>query len=229
MNRFFVNQLVIAALIVSAAFVTSCKKDDVTATSGAFNGVITAQVENGTHYNDLVKRVAVLGGRQDVFVVGTGVYENGGFTITFPQEPPANVLISIFEERELPNGISTSDKNVKLLNATEGGIKAYSSTVGEFNDEDRVGVFFCVKISNNSTSEMHVMYADRDVIIKGTSKNTDDDVTYILEYNVNYKKGWNKSYITFRETQKGDKREMYTEVTTNPISDLKWIFDSYSQ
>jgi len=218
MKRFFVNQLVIAALMVSAAFVSSCNKDDDdTAASGAFDGVITAQVEGGAEFSTFVKRVQAVAIGSEQVSLGSGTYAaNGSFSITL--EPPPTSILNLLVP---PDGISISDKSAKIN--TEIEIGAYSSSTGEFKDEDIVGWFGYGKMSadGKSATLMRFWYADRNVTVKGSNKETyEDGNTTTLEFNIELKQGWNRVYHTWKVTQSDD----YSEYTTNSVDGLKWIF-----
>jgi len=224
MKRFFVNQLVVAALIVSAAFVSSCNKDDDGGTaSGAFDGVITAQVENGSQYNDLIKRVRAVGVGG---AFGSGVYAaNGSFTITLDLPPASTLSLLANDLEDLSDFVSISDKSAKW--SDEVAIGAYSSSSGDFIDDDIVGWFYYAKLSadGNSGAEMILVYADRDVIVKGSKKQTYEDGTFTREFNMNLKQGWNRTYYVKKDTKMSDDNwDRYSESTTNPVDGLKWLF-----
>jgi hypothetical protein len=59
----------------------------------AFDGVITAKVENGNALNSIIKELRVTNDKGNV--IASGVYANGGFTITLPKTLDAKYLSNI--------------------------------------------------------------------------------------------------------------------------------------
>jgi len=170
--------------------------------SSAFDGKITAKVENGNDYNAVISTVAARiynenSGKYEVFASGS--YANGGFTITLPATPNAKFLISL---GEVPAGITISDKTAKAV------------SVNEFTPLDSkgysVGDLYYAKDDRYSGAVF--MYADRDVTITGSYRN---------EIQVNFsmllKKGWN---IVYEEAYNSS-----YNLTTMPVSGLKWYFE----
>ncbi|GHT40393.1 hypothetical protein AGMMS49965_08610 [Bacteroidia bacterium] len=84
----FKNVFLLAAMAVSAVCVTSCSDDDDKPAGGDGSLSITAVVENGNEYNDLIDEVRVVVG--DVTV--TGKYAKGGFTLVLPASVPDEYL-----------------------------------------------------------------------------------------------------------------------------------------
>ena len=215
MKKSVFSFILTSAICASMLVISSCKKDDDTAASGWFDGVITAQVENGSQYNDLIKRVSarVWNESLDVAVqIAYGTYSNGSFTITLPQEPPANALEVIGESENFELGVKISDMSTKISILDE--ITAYSSSTGAFNYEDVAGWFSYEtptvgKGNNEGGSAMVFFYVDRDLTVKGTTTSG--------KYNLNLKKGWNKAYVT--------RNDKSNEFTTNPVGGLKWVFE----
>ena len=227
---------------------TSCNKDDDPIVSGAFDGVITAQVENGNIYNNLVKRVtaSLWDDDDDVEVVlASAPYANGGFTLTLPQTVDAKFLWP-FDDDEFGPDVHISDKDAQTTYVSD--VEAYSSSSGDFDDYDQVGYFNFYKdvFDGNEVTETGTysyayamfMYADRDVNIAGTetSSETYEGVTYtyIARWSVSLKKGWNIVYDTGSSSYvNGERQEGTTyesHFTTTPVSGLKWygyMYDVY--
>ena len=233
---------------------TSCNKDDdpfKDLVSGAFDGVITAQVENGNAYNNLVKRVGIgtwEGWNQeqgiDIFTVfASAPYANGGFTLTLPQTVEAEFLSPWDDDDdEFYSDLKISDKNAQIMGMAEFG--AYSSTSSDFDDYDRVGWIHFGKeefdgnygtgTGTYNYARALFVYADRDVAMVGTVTWSDtwDGVTYtqIEKHSVSLKKGWNIMYFTQSENYVNGERQGTTEeihITTATPSGLKWLGNIY--
>ena len=227
---------------------TSCNKDDDPIVSGAFDGVITAQVENGNIYNNLVKRVTagVLGYEDyNVIVLASGPYANGGFTLTLPQTVDTNHLFLFLEDLN-EDLVSISDKNVQIMVVGGySGFAAFSSSTGDITINDYVGNISAYKVDSTgnpraesgtgtySMATIEFIYADRDVTITATDTYTDGEYddhpkTFSISMFMFLKKGWNRVYIS--ESYKyvnGENREEEVLFTTTPISGLKWYCEIY--
>ena len=112
--------------------------------------------------------------------LGRASVSNGQFALKL-LVPNEECLENIFEEFEDMEGVTISDKNVKgtfveLICAKDGEL---------------VGRMFLSPANLNDDINVMFIYADRNVTIKGTEKDTYDDEIFITEYNMNLQKGWN--------------------------------------
>ncbi|GHT18653.1 hypothetical protein AGMMS4957_01350 [Bacteroidia bacterium] len=130
----FKNVFLLAAMAVSAVCVASCSDDDDKPAAGGGSLSITAVVENGSEYNDLIDEVRVVVG--DVTV--TGKYAKGGFTIVLPASVPDKYL----EDR--------------------GGIKMLGISADNFRPYDKNGVGVDGRFRYSPDDSPWFMYVDRD-------------------------------------------------------------------
>jgi len=205
------HYLTAAAIAVAIAAAGCDKDDDDKLVSDAFDGKITAIVENGAAYNSQFSAVAAVVYIDtvpwyEIFAIGT--YANGGFTITLPATPNAKYL-QAFEEA--PASINVSDKNAKAMSLS----LVASNSAGNNSSDLIYG-----KVGSNSYTRVAFMYADRDVTITGSYKEEEDGYTYEEHDNVSLKRGWNRVYVTVTETETSEKAEL----TTKPVSGVKWYF-----
>jgi len=206
-------------LLAAGAVFSGCNKDkDDDLVSSPFDGTITATLEKGEGYdyfNPKVNKVsAVIWGEDyEEVELATGTYANGGFTITLPATPNAKFLNSL-EMEDAPDGIIVSDKNAKVLMLNEESIIAYISV--DYENE-----LVCGKVDKNFITTVCFVYADRDFTITGSYKEVEKGYTYEEHDNVSLKKGWNRMYTTATETETSEK----IEVTTKPVSGVKWYFE----
>jgi len=209
-----------AAAIAAAVVFAGCKKDDDDKlVSDAFDGKITATVENGAAYNSqfsMVAAVVYTDTEPWYEILATGTYANGGFTITLPATLDAKYLETFeeFSEDGIPAGINVSDKNAKVLSGL-------SLAAANSNGSSNSGLIYG-KVGSNSYTMVTFMYADRDVTVTGSYKEElEGGYTDEEHANVSLKKGWNRVYMTSTETKTSDK----SEITTKPVSGVKWYFE----
>jgi hypothetical protein len=183
MKKVVKNSMIVAVMTLA---MMSCKKEDVGSklVSGAFNGTVTAAVENGAAYNDQISKViAVIDARivNNEFhgtSAGQSSYANGGFSISLPAEVPDEFLVNI--EDFFTDVLQVSGK---LKYSVTGARMNYVDFVGFLNDYyvdffnyykrgDKPVICFCV-------------YADMDV-----------DVTGGTNISVSLRQGWNRIYHT---------------------------------
>jgi hypothetical protein len=157
-----------------------------TGVSGAFDGVITAQVENGGILNSLVSelRAEILVRRtaewEPVYetLLLSGNYANGGFIVTLPQTPDAKYLRNIVDAYFYPQFINNLNANYFVFDEILGYDRNGSLTATIKLHEKK----------NDILTEYYVSfcYVDRDVIVKGHAEGN--------HFDLNLKKGWNKVY-----------------------------------
>jgi len=169
--------------------------------SGAFDGKITAKVENASEADNAnVSKVQALlwdDNIDDDVVIASGSYANGNFTLTLPQTVSNNLLENV-EDRFGDPEVEISDKKANI--AIVWGFYYYDG------DDKRVGSLDYEK----GNIYAFFVYADKDVTVTGRS--SDNDI-----YNMSLKKGWNIVYDN--PTSIGKKG-----YTTQSIDGLKWYF-----
>ncbi|GHT48709.1 hypothetical protein AGMMS49982_00540 [Bacteroidia bacterium] len=202
------NVFLLAAMAVSAGFVGCNKEDDdvVIQSSVVSGGTIRETIPVGSTEIDSVT-FEVKGE-----VLAKGTYVDGVLTITLPATLDSKYFPS---DANFGEGVTVSDPNVKVYGDDEFPIYAYKYgiKVGKFDYGDETGTII---------DDAGLYYADRDVTITGTSTRTDDGWTYITNFNVSLKKGWNKMFFTGSENETTKTRT--DNVTTTEPSGLKWFF-----
>jgi len=177
--------------------------------SAAFDGMIRAQVENGSALNSRVSEV-----RADIYIddgepgdgitvtLSTGSYSNGGFSISLPQS---------LDKELLRNIMSIPEMNMASVNVSDRAANFYNlgSIMGYDSDGIRVGLFF-----NEIDDDNRILswYVDRDLSINGSF---DEHQRYDLVL----KKGWNTVYSLW------DQAAPTMLTTTKPANnDGQWVF-----
>ena len=188
------------ALLMAVVIFGGCgNDDDDKGGSGVFDRKITAQVENGSNYNSLIKSVKAISRYGDdgenEYVHVQGSYSNGSFTLTLPQTVNNLYLWNIEKEFQSAE-INNKSANIMILRQ----FFCYNS-----NDEF-VGWIYQQKEATSSHIRLIYIYVDRDVTVSGSI------------YNMTLKKGWNKVYDTYSSGTN-------TGCTTEEVSGLKWYFE----
>ena len=109
--------LVAAIIAITAMAFTACnrgKSKSTTAAGGVFNGVITAQVENGDTLNSIITNLHVAMGMNNIFN-NTGSYTNGGFTFTLPETPDSEMGWFGSEMSNFPSHYNISDRETNYI------------------------------------------------------------------------------------------------------------------
>ncbi|MDR1199709.1 MAG: hypothetical protein LBK94_11990 [Prevotellaceae bacterium] len=197
----FVSLFAVAALC-------SCSKDDENENeTGAIQNIITAAVENGASYSEIIDTVKAE--VEDYYgsdaIIARAPYTNGGFTLTLPASLSAQYLSAA---DYIPQGITVSNPNVKGGSV---GLYAYKSGF-------EAGEFYYG--TNNCMGQL--IYVDGDVIITGSSTVT-YGATFTIKINVHLKEGWNMVYAKLTP-KANDSYE--TELTIKVPAGAKWHFDS---
>ena len=203
MKRVVLNYLVIAALVVSAAF-TSCSKDDDNGGGGNASSV-SATVRNASEFSDVVK----------IYVMATNVntdrnekiaeceFKNGKFSVNLPEKLDAKYL----SEDEYPEGVTVNPADAKTSYSVEfWGVNAAGNSIAEFSLEGG---------GANSFTEASYVYSDKAFSISGSGIMDGYNTTF----SGNMKQGWNMVYVTYSSTTTGEK----VTLTTSPVSGLEWI------
>jgi len=208
------KKLALLPLFCGLVLTSACSNDDDNGNdipTSWFDGTITATVENGNNYNDLIAEVVAfaLSDRYGDEIVARGIWSNGGFTITLPEtlddkffESDGHGLLEDFPSA------SISDKNIRLAFVGD------EVTLDVLNDNgDFIGFLFW----GNSDVWARFVYADRDAIITGR----ESFESYTFTVNMSLKRGWNVVYYI----NLGGRNEI---MTTEPVSNLRWYFHSWS-
>jgi hypothetical protein len=176
------------------------------------NGVITAQVENGSALNSIISELRVLS--NSTFTLN-GAYANSGFNVTFPQTPDADIL---FEGFHLQRG-TVSDQDAKMFFFSKiGGYDRKGSHAATFSlhDDSTLEPLYHEGVFVEMSGFRYIAcfwYSDRDVTINGRSDGQN--------YNLNLKRGWN---IVYEQCFEPTGTSNYS--TTVPADwNGKWRFD----
>ncbi|GHT38317.1 hypothetical protein AGMMS49965_01290 [Bacteroidia bacterium] len=204
----FKNVFLLAAMAVSAVAFTGCEKDgeDNDNQTNAWDGVLTATNVEGVPDGVTIDAVkAFIGG----YEVGSGTYENRGFTLSLLSPLPDKLSPVTNVEKEFP-GTTASPADAK------GCFSFDDFYVYAYKDGNEVGRFS----SDTRTLEFSIVYVDKDV--KTTGSSTTDE-GYHYTFNLSLKKGWNKMYAVI--DFKTGKAEI--EMTTTEPSGIpaKWYFE----
>jgi hypothetical protein len=178
---------------------SSCGKDDDGAGGiSSFDGHLSGTIikDDGSALNgevDLLKTS---------FFSAT-VSSDGQFDFTLPALSD-NQLYVLFGE-DVPSGISVTPIDAKYESCYE--IAAYKSG-------RNAGYVFYGK--NDNSVEAYPFYVNKDVVVKGTFKDSEDGETYSVTYNMNLKAGWN--FVVTKSSKNS------TTVTTGNVpSGLQWL------
>jgi len=183
-----------------------------------FNRTITAVIENGNNYDDLINKVAITLWSDDRdHTIATGTWSNGAFTITLPETINAEFLSSFFDI-SLPQDFYISDASARWMG--DGVIRAYDE------QQRQIGILSNRSVDNAFWSGL--VYVDRDITARGTLPSSfydnDGGVASYQIWNFQHRAGWNRVYFT--EKREG-RIDLY--VSSEPISGLLWFFDYWGQ
>ena len=214
MKRFSVNQLVIAALIVSAAFVPSCDKDgDETETDTiTVSGTLTGEYASWDNVS------ASFDGGETWAI--TSPISNGKFSIEL-SVPDAKYL-ELLSEEDFPDEIITSDKSAKVVEA--------SFYVRKGNESEWLSLYV-VNISPTvrSSTEVLYWYVDKNVNITGEfevtweMEDTGEEITDVETWDMKLIKGWNTA--VYIEAYEGN-NNTFTIKTSAVPSNAVWMTES---
>lgn len=166
--------------------------------------------------DEIVLFTAVYDGNYDEDIeLGRGSVANGEFSFKLPT--PSNEYLEMLS-KGMPDGITISDKTVKILN---------SAWFRGYKNDEYIGYIDYEISSLSSDLDVDFVYVDKDVKITGTSEEYDeeDDERDIDIYNIDMKKGWNT--LVIRGTAEGNKyTSKYTANET--LSNMIWTMNLYS-
>ena len=234
MKKYNFSLLLMTAIFTIVA--TSCEKDD-TAVGMTVSGTFELVSEQYKQYNDEITNVEVeafeyyLHSGKRV-VIARGPYSNGTFSLELPAIVDNIYLTNSLATEDLEPYFKVSNKKVKI------GIFSFTATdydediansIDEKNKEGN-GVHWgysfktfpliYTKSDDISTTEGLFYYADRNCSITGSL--TASDGHYTLTYSTHLKKGWNIVYHTEKYIETSDKQIRIEELSTNPVSGMKW-------
>jgi len=162
-----------------------------------FNRTITAVVENGNNYNDLIRRVvATIRHDSRDHVIATGTWSNGGFTVVLPETVSEEFLWqwNASDEDPPPYPIpsnSARGKDVDTVLKVAGALHFYAYDEQQ-RRVGRVRNHYGQAVDNygNRPAEMFLLYANRDTTILEN---------YVYEnhrsiVNMQLRAGWNRVY-----------------------------------
>jgi hypothetical protein len=232
-RKFFTTVFVYLFTVIA---LSSCKKDDSNdntdeSDSSIKNNTVTAVVENGNSYNDLVATVKLeiyddAGG--DKSELANAEYKDGGFTITLPSNLGSQYLVALddyFSDNIVSNnnvkGLAPYlDVYIKLVAYNESGHKVgylYYGTQdwkGDFSYMDND-----VSVSGSSESMSWVS-------ISGSSGSYSEQWTKTKNYSMNLKKGWNRVYTKTTETKSETNNIGLYEYSSTSPANAKWYYES---
>ncbi len=230
--------LTLATVLFVAFSFASCEKDDEDENSdggGSVSSITASNVVNSVSEISVVKAEIYWEdnnyvGQEDV--IAETLYKNSSFTLDLPASVPAKYLEPFWDEEdeEEMDGITVSDKTVNALFEVELG--AYDK------DDEKIGEFHYQSASDDEEEYEYCgamwVYVDKDVTVKGQSKDVDEyyNEEYITNYNLTLKKGWNIFYFTETYSyNESTEKEKYTSTISNQKPSgvtLKWYFEDYS-
>ena len=206
-RRNFIKTGCIALLAAGIAF-SGCKKDEDEIPSSAFDGKLTAKVENAGEYPTVSKIKALDWYGAEIV---SAAYSNGDFALTFPQSPGAGFLKDILSTMTDIWGFVHPGFEFSF----EGDVNPKWVIVDTFEAYDGsnnwVADLFYIKLGNPSSTYAVFLYVDMDVTLDG---DTDQDI----RIETALKKGWNTVYVTYNSTTD---KEVWS---TKEVSGLKWYF-----
>lgn len=226
-SNFLKSRLFLALGFTTAVFYSCDKDDENEVNDGSVLNITATNVINSSTRITTVKVLAYYdsdsGYGNDA--IAQAPYKNNGFTLELPATVPAKYLELVFEDEDedIP-GINISDKNAKIL--------VMEDIAGFDEDENEIGYFYLEEENDDSEYYTSWIYADRDLTIKGESKEIDDDYEDIEKYDLKLKKGWNVMYASYTESYNNSKdKEVYTfSYTSQKPSGVNysWYFYGYS-
>jgi len=158
--------------------------------AGAFDGVITAQVENGETLDSLISvfRVAQRDWFTDVRMeipVSSVSYSDDDFRFTLPKTIDDEHLASVEKTFGGYLDFSITDRNAKYFSFHE--IEGYDSNGNHVGNFRLIEPPVSVEFDDGIEYTVHFWYVDRDVVIEGWGEG--------MGYDLILKKGWNKVYV----------------------------------
>ena len=205
----------LAALIFAATIFTGCNKDE----DEGSTVIINATVDDGASYNSSIDEVKAVISHGDtvIFVVASGSYTNGGFSLTLPKSIDGKYLEPM--DTDIPEGVTTSNPKVKGCGVNFYGYKS-GEIVGMLQNGKNDDVTY-------AAAESYI-FVDNNTSINGSSTETSDlmgmPITIKTNYELTLKKGWNLVYLNMTPTVTETEISMTMDISNTQISGLKWYF-----
>ena len=227
--------LLVVALCTTTIF-TSCRNgDDDENGNGGNAATITATNVAGTITGIATVKAVVPGwdsdwGSDDIEgggssepseTIAQAPFQNRGFTLQLPT-PPSRLLHLLYGGDGIPTGITVSDNAVRIAAV---GFVAYNSAgydIGEFYFADWS---WDGDERPNVSNDAFWIYADRNVTMTGAR----GDDEWIVNYNLNLRRGWNIAYVRHTRTTAGNV-EIHTVTYTSQRpsgANLSWRVDNW--
>ncbi|MCL2074681.1 MAG: hypothetical protein FWH18_12215 [Marinilabiliaceae bacterium] len=196
----------------------SCKDDSGVDTGTNNNGdgglTITAEVEDGNEYNNLVDKVrAIMYRGGETIIIAECGFKDGGFDLKLPKEVNNNQLYELdnFIGAEIWDYHTISDPDVLLNEIILIAIK----------NGENVGIFSFYNETSTTHAHSTYWYVDADVTIKPTSAEIHEGADFNIALDLPLKKGWNELFYVASETSSG----LFHTFSLNEPSGLKWQLD----
>ena len=231
MKKVILNYLI--AVFVVLAAITSCDKDGGDPATSIVNNNISVTVSDVDGEVENVKLLAnseinvdwvwdkeagkIVGATTSVTgeEIARGTFSGGRLTMNLPATVDSKYLTPMYDDMEVPAGVSMSNYNVKGT----GGV----FLVGYDSDGNETGLFFYGKFDEKTEQIIMsaLIYVDNDVIISGAYSNNDEIIKSTVSYDCNLRKGWNFMYVLL--SSDGEGRLIGRTTTENP-GGLKWVY-----
>ena len=184
--------------------------NDNTGSNATFNGVISANVVDGTLLNPVVNIVRFSFIDQndcEPRTLASGSFSAGSFSITLPEIVPNSFLDNVLDALYATN-LTISDDNARMALGPLGQCGEFGLVaIGHSGDE--IGEFYLT--DSDFVNFGLIVYVDRDVTVNGSEND-------LVWDNVKFTKGWNMIYMN----------PMYGgRIATTAPSGLRWRYESY--
>jgi len=149
--------------------------------------------------------------------IANGSFSGGKLTMNLPATVNDEYLESMYENAEVPAGISVSNSGAK---GTGGFLVGYDK------DGNMLGWFFYGKFDEEKEEFLMaaLTYVDSDVLITGKTPIESEYIKATAIFDCNFKKGWNFMYVIFSGDEEVD---LVTKTTTSNPGGLVWIFEKF--
>ena len=116
-------------------------------------------------------------------------------------------------------GIAVSDKNFK---------SCFLEDISGYNeDDDEIGYFYLAEENDDSEYYTAWIYVDRDVTIKGETKEIYYDEEYIENFDLTLKKGWNVVYESDTESYENGRDVYSSTISSKKPSGVTYTWNFY--
>jgi hypothetical protein len=198
-----------------------CKKDNVHG-SGVSGYIVEAKdIQNGNDNITTVKALIKWYNENDEYqreIMASAEYENNSFKLALPKDLDDKYLRLFVDEFFDADWIKISDRNAKVSRTL-----LFNSY---FEGDVGNGYFMHVGKNDNSLAWVSYRYSDRNFTVKGTYTAGYENETWIEEFDLSFKKGWNVGYrIEEKIYNNGSYTEKHTETTKKPSNiNYLWLY-----